>query len=423
MPNLQSDNHTRFRLPTEVKPSHYDILIKTDLEKLEFQGIVTIDLDVKSDTGALIFNSANISITTVSVTYIDGDAQKINLDKLTFDESLERATLALPAALKRGSKAALSIHYKSPLTDDLRGRLLFSMIVTLGIDVFVFQVIIIPSMKSKVRSVTARLLNLRSFVDLVKPTAARRALPCWDEPAFKATFEISMISRNETLNLSNMPVVSETKVLSSSAGQFFADDNFDGWKITKFERTPMTTKFCLDIKAKALIQYEQAFGIEFALPKLDTVVGLIIGQTSALLVDPERADLAKKQNIAETQSHEVAHMLFPEWNVYSSFYNSQTEALSSDAKLSSHPIQVDTPNPDEIGQIVLRMLSIYTGEEKFLRGVSIYLKNHLYGNTVAADLWAGIKEATGLDISGLMNNWTSKVLFNHEFKPYGAQYE
>ena len=45
--------------------------------------------------------------------------------------------------------------------------------------------------------------------------------------------------------------------------------------------------------------------------------------------------------------------------------------------------------------LVLRMLSKYVGEEKFLKGVSIYLKNHLYGNSVTNDLWKGIGEATG----------------------------
>ena len=44
---------------------------------------------------------------------------------------------------------------------------------------------------------------------------------------------------------------------------------------------------------------------------------------------------------------------------------------------------------------VLRMLSEYVGQDKFLKGVSIYLKKHLYGNSVTEDLWEGIQEATG----------------------------
>lgn len=45
---------------------------------------------------------------------------------------------------------------------------------------------------------------------------------------------------------------------------------------------------------------------------------------------------------------------------------------------------------------VLRMLSEYVGEEKFLKGVSIYLKQRLYGSSVTKDLWDGISEATGM---------------------------
>ncbi|KAJ7907914.1 hypothetical protein B0H13DRAFT_1618031, partial [Mycena leptocephala] len=44
---------------------------------------------------------------------------------------------------------------------------------------------------------------------------------------------------------------------------------------------------------------------------------------------------------------------------------------------------------------VLCMLSEYLGEERFLKGVSVYLKEHLYGNTVTSDLWDGISAASG----------------------------
>jgi aminopeptidase 2 len=45
------------------------------------------------------------------------------------------------------------------------------------------------------------------------------------------------------------------------------------------------------------------------------------------------------------------------------------------------------------------MLCDYVGEEKFLKGVSIYLKKRLYGNSVTADLWEGISAATGTNPS------------------------
>lgn len=56
------------------------------------------------------------------------------------------------------------------------------------------------------------------------------------------------------------------------------------------------------------------------------------------------------------------------------------------------------------------MLSNYVGEDRFLKGVSIYLKNKLYGNSVTNDLWEGISQATGVDVPKVMDNWIKKVI-------------
>ena len=55
------------------------------------------------------------------------------------------------------------------------------------------------------------------------------------------------------------------------------------------------------------------------------------------------------------------------------------------------------------------MLSNYVGEEVFLKGVSTYLKKHLYGNSVTNDLWSGVAEVSGIDVPKVMNNWVTKV--------------
>jgi aminopeptidase 2 len=55
------------------------------------------------------------------------------------------------------------------------------------------------------------------------------------------------------------------------------------------------------------------------------------------------------------------------------------------------------------------MLCDYVGEEKFLKGVSLYLKNNLYGNTVTNDLFEGISSATGFDTVRIMDNWIKQV--------------
>uniref|UniRef100_D8QDN2 Aminopeptidase n=1 Tax=Schizophyllum commune (strain H4-8 / FGSC 9210) TaxID=578458 RepID=D8QDN2_SCHCM len=249
------------------------------------------------------------------------------------------------------------------------------------------------------------------------------------------------------------------------------------------------TDFALEVMAKVLPLYEQVFDVPYPLPKLDILVassfddgamenwGLIAGEESVLLVDPVRADFATKNLVACVVSHEVAHMwfgniatmrwwddlylnegfatlvgeviitdkVFPEWHLPSEFINVHwADALAMDAKPSSHPIEVDIPSSnlsnvrsqifDDLSYskaaAVLRMLAAHVGEDRFLKGVSLYLKDHLYGNTVTHDLWDGIAKATGRsftshqnrriselfahpgqDVTGFMTNWVQKIGF------------
>lgn len=108
---------------------------------------------------------------------------------------------------------------------------------------------------------------------------------------------------------------------------------------------------------------------------------------------------------------------FPEWESASEFLNSHlSRALELDGKRSSHPIEVPLTGEnvdDAINQVfdaisyskgasVLKMLSSLLGEDVFLKGVSIYLKNHLYANSVTKDLWNGISEASGMNVAKIM---------------------
>jgi aminopeptidase 2 len=482
-----------FRLPLDVKPTHYDLTIKTDLENSIFEGVVKIDLDVKKETSTIVFNSANLKLNDASL-YSDELKIKQVDPSPSLDDQAERCVLSFSTPVPAGSKATLSVGFSGELTGAMMGYYKSS-----------FE-----------HDGTKKYYALTQF----EPTAARRAFPCWDEPLLKATFAVTMISHPDTVNLSNMPVISEkiyehqtTKVEDPSLEALFSalttQNSLEAqWKISKFQTTPpMSTylvaygngrfaylessyksplsgktrplriystpnvihqaQYALDIKAKVLPIYEEIFDIEYPLPKLDTLVahdfdagamenwGLITGRTSAFLLDPKKADVLAKKRVTVTQSHEVAHMWFgdittmewwdylylnegfatlmgevivvdrvyPEWKVHSSFISEHlNDALDLDAKLSSHPIEVHCPDANQINQIfdslsyakagsVLRMLSSFVGQERFLKGVSIYLKKHLYGNTVTKDLWEGISEATGVDVPRIMDNWISKIGF------------
>lgn len=115
--------------------------------------------------------------------------------------------------------------------------------------------------------------------------------------------------------------------------------------------------------------------------------------------------------------------LYPEWNVRTSFISDHLfAALSLDAQRSSHAIEVPCPDANRINEIfdsisyskgasVLRMLSTIVGEDVFVKGVSIYLKEKAFGNGNTRDLWNGIQKASGQDIPKIMDAWTLKIGF------------
>ncbi|KAE9406410.1 hypothetical protein BT96DRAFT_875684 [Gymnopus androsaceus JB14] len=481
MSTVASDS--KFRLPTNVKPTHYDLIVQTDLDQLKFSGTVTVNLDVKEETSKIVMNCTRLKLGQATVQSTAFKSEQLSSES-SFDEKTKQVSFIFPTAFPAGSQAKLTIPFSAPLTGSMTGYYRSS-----------FE----EDGKTKYYTLTQ-----------FEATYARSAFPCWDEPALKATYAVTMVSKANTVNISNMTATSE-KVFSPNDHADFKtlfDDINEEWKITKFETTPLMSsyllayangpfeylessakmplsgrtiplriyatkdlihqaQFALDVKAKVLPMYEQVFQVEYPLPKLDSLVandfdagamenwGLITGRTSALLLDPKKADIAAKKRVVVVQSHEVAHMwfgnittmewwdylylnegfatlmgeviiqgtAFPEFKPNSEFITAHLHrALTLDSKLSSHPIEVGCPDAESIGQIfdalsyskaasVLRMLSAHVGQEKFLKGVSLYLKAHLYGNSVTNDLWAGISESTGVDIIKFMDNWVKKIGF------------
>ncbi|KAJ7727197.1 leucyl aminopeptidase [Mycena metata] len=485
--DLSEFQENKYRLPTNVKPSHYDLTFWTDLKSLEFGGLATIDLDILRETSAIVLNCADtLSVTEASIHCAALETNQVQAAQIVIQENLGRVTLNFLASLPAGSKAQLKLKYNAKLSGSMVGYY-----------------------KSAWKNGDhTEYYAMTQF----QPIDARAAFPCWDEPLLKATWSITMISRSETVNISNMAVESEALYNANSAVDATLTDLLSTlpkdaqWKTTKFQKSPPMSsylvafangplayleksivmplsgrtvplrvygksswwgEFCLEVTAKVLPLYEQIFDIEYPLPKLDIMAahdfdigamenwGLITGRTRVILLDPKKADIVSRKMVARIVSHEVAHMwfgnittmewwdylylnegpftrslawldthrLFPEWEVKSNFVNTHLyRALSVDAKRSSHPIEVECPDANFINQIfdglsyskaaaVLRMLSEYVGEEQFLKGVSVYLKNHLYGNSVTRDLWDGISAETGQDIPRLMNDWVSKIGF------------
>ncbi|KAN0060302.1 Aminopeptidase 2 mitochondrial [Thecaphora frezii] len=497
-----------FRLPQNVVPTHYDITLKSDLESLTFSGTATISLDVLEETETIVFNAAaKLHLSKALITSEALKTDNKSIIALDIDEKHERATASVPNKLPKGSKATLVVAFASNIDNSMVGYY---------------------------RS-TWEHEGKKGYYALTQfePTAARRAIPTWDEPNLKATYTFRMIHRKDTVALANMNVVSskditqaeQDKILRAAEleldtskveagkteGKTETSTASDEWTLTEFATTPKVStylvawangpfvsiessytspltgkvipmkvyttpeyihqaQYALDVKVKVLPEYERVFDVAYPLPKLDTLVasdfdagamenwGLITGRTSVYLYDPEKSGLQGQKRTAGVQSHEVAHQwfgniatlawwdnlwlneafatlmgevvildrCFPEWESASEFINAHLDrALDLDGKRSSHPIEVPLQGEnveDAINQVfdaisyskgasVLRMLSNMIGEDVFLKGVSIYLKKHLYSNAVTKDLWDGISEASGKDIASIMANWILKQGF------------
>ena len=163
------------RLPTTVLPEHYTLTLTPDLKAATFSGVESIDVTVKQPVSAIALNSAEIAFQSVTVS-AGGREQTA---KVTLDREREQATFTFPDSLPAG-KATLSIAYSGILNNGLRGFYL---------------------------SRTAR----RNYaVTQFEPTDARRAFPSFDEPAFKATYDVSLVVDTEDTAISNGPIASDT---------------------------------------------------------------------------------------------------------------------------------------------------------------------------------------------------------------------
>ncbi len=224
--------------------------------------------------------------------------------------------------------------------------------------------------------------------------------------------------------------------------------------------------FALETAVRGLEFYEDYFDIAYPLSKLDMIVipdfaagamenwGAITYRDTAAMLDPKQTSLAQKQRVATVVLHELAHQwfgnlvtmawwndlwlnegfaswievlaqdaLFPEWNVWQMFINSDySRALDDDSLANTHAIEVEVQDPralDEIfdaisyskGSSIINFLHQWLGADKFRDGLRLYLKRHQYGNTITADLWAALGESSGQPVSEVMAAWTSQPGF------------
>ena len=147
------------RLPKTVVPLHYTIELEPDLERLTLAGLARVDIEVREPTAQIMLNAVNMTLTAASV---DDGAQTASI---ALDAAAETATLSFAQPLPAGLHQ-LRIAYTAEINRFGRGLFYIDY----------------PTANGRKRMISSHL----------EPADARRVFPCWDEPAFKATFALTV---------------------------------------------------------------------------------------------------------------------------------------------------------------------------------------------------------------------------------------
>jgi puromycin-sensitive aminopeptidase len=304
---LVSDNP--YRLPQTVVPSRYRLMLEPDLAGATFSGTVSIDVTARDSVDLVKLNVAELDIASVRVNDNDTGFQ--------VEPTTER--LVVEAPLDAGD-AVIEIAFTGTLNDKLRGWYRSTFKDADGAE----QVIATTQMQA---------------------TDCRRAFPCFDEPEFKAVFEITLVVDHDLLAVSNgaeasrrprgdgkdivafkPTMVMSTYLVAFVVGPLEATDPIDvGGVPLRVLHVPgkrHLTAFGAEIGAFALRWYQDYYGIPYPTDKLDMLalpdfaagamenLGCITYRESLLLADPETATQYEMQTVADVVAHEIAHMWF-----------------------------------------------------------------------------------------------------------------
>ncbi len=299
-----------FRLPDHVRPTRYDVSLRPSLADATFAGQVLVELDVTEPTTTIVLNAIELRIDAVRVDGVDA--------QWTLDESTERMTVTVGEPIAVG-RATLFVEFAGILNDKLRGFYRSTYRDDDGVE----HVIATTQMQA---------------------TDCRRAFPCWDEPAFKAVFGITLDVDDGLTAISNGPEV-ERSTLAGRTVIRFADTMTMSSYLVAFVvgRLEMTepidvdgiplrvvhvpgksglTQFGVDVGSFCLRWFQDYYGIDYPSDKVDLValpdfaagamenLGCITFRENLLLVDPERSTQQERQLVADVVAHELAHMWF-----------------------------------------------------------------------------------------------------------------
>jgi aminopeptidase N len=300
------------KLPKAVLPLRYVIRLQPDIEKAMFTGTETVFLDVRQPIRQIVLHAAGLEISEARLRA----TQQISLTP-KLDAAEQTLTFDLDAELPAG-RYELTLRFTGKLTEQPRGLYIS---------------------RYQAGGVTGRAL-----VTQMEAIDCRRMFPCWDEPVFRAEFELTAVVPEKLRAVSNMPITAEKPVgegwrevafaptpkmasylVALAVGDFEeVRDELDGIQLAVLT-TPgkrEQARYALDATKKILSYYHEYFGLKYPLPKLDQLAipstgagamenwGCIIYNDNTLLYDPAASAQSTREHVFAVVAHEIAHQWF-----------------------------------------------------------------------------------------------------------------
>jgi aminopeptidase N len=299
------------KLPKQVVPEEYAVRIVPDIEKRSFAGSETVKLNVREPVKQVVLNALDIKISKATI-----DGKPIATSAIRLDEKEQTLTLATELA---AGNHQLDLEFTGKINQQGQG-LYYAPYQEQGTG-------------------TKKIMLGTQF----EATDARRMFPCWDEPSFRARFQLTAVVPENFTAVSNMPIEKETKAGGGKEIRFAATPPMASY-LNVFcagELDAITAKkgnvihgvwatkgkaeigrYGLESSQQILDYFNDYFGVPYPLPKLDHIAvpggfggamenwGGITYYESRLLFDPEKSSSETKQGIYEVIAHETAHMWF-----------------------------------------------------------------------------------------------------------------
>ena len=318
-----------YRLPLSIVPSNYNIQVSFNIPDRSYQGRVITNLSILSPSQHICLNSINLELSNIVIVSED-TAASVKGFVADSNKSIGVIRIDFGHILQTGNYR-LQMNFKGKIRVGLQGVYLNKFVDAGGVE-------------------------QDGVATMFAATDARSFFPCWDQPDMKCSFELTVLvdkSRNYTV-LSNMNQTDSDDVMDDDV---IASDAGVEWSVHKFSRSPsMSTyllcfvigqysavsqqvgqtrvsvyapvnrseeaTFSLDTGVKCLQIFNDFFGVDYCLPKLDLIAlaclsvgamenwGLVTFRENSLLVERTTSSNAQFQAVATIVAHEISHQWF-----------------------------------------------------------------------------------------------------------------